>query len=406
MHKLSNHDLTVIILVVIYSILLIIDIILILLGKTIGYILMVMTVIITILLYKGIDKTKFKIRNSLYRSFRSSGIYIDIDDHYISFPKVKIDTKESKIVIDISNLRLRSKIETNIEYLSSALPKGLLIKDYYMSKDQSTLILNYEDTNVDNRLIFDTFDEYRDYTLRYKPTELFLDKDYSFDLTKDNGILVTGSSGSGKSYWVQSLILQALIKNYDISILDIKRSYQAFEDVAKCAYTVDDIVSSLDDIIKELEDRQVKMDEVLRLNPQALAIDLGYSIKLIVIEEYMALMNTDASKKILDSIEAKVKRLVVTGRALNINVLSVTQVAAANTLNSSIRANLPLKLVFGNANRTILETTFGIGNMPKISSLMEKGEGMYSEGNDIRHFLAPTLNFNIINAFESLKSEH
>ena len=354
------------------------------------------------------DKQKYRIKKALKDSLIISGVYVQLDDTFIEIPKIKVNTHESKIIIDISNTYFRSKIEANIEYLSSGLPKGLKVKDYYLSKDESELVINYIDTTINNRLIFDSFDDYKSYALAHIATELFIDKDYSIDLIENNGILVTGSSGSGKSYWIQSLILQGLIKGYEIDVLDIKRSYQAFEGVCNCAYTVDDIVAALDKAIEELEERQKKTDELLRYNPRALAIDLGYPIKLIIIEEYMALMNTDAPKKTLEGIEAKVKRLVVTGRALNINILLVTQVAAANTLNSSIRANLPVKLVFGNANRTILETTFGIGNTPKINTYNEKGEGLLSFGNDIVHFSAPTLSFDVVEAlkcFETWKSE-
>ena len=353
-------------------------------------------IIIAMIKHHGIRKLidKEKMLSSLERSLISIGAYEDLGN-YICLPKIKIDQKGSTIMIDIPDLKIRSKLEANIDIFSSAFIKGYILDDYHLSNDEKTLVMRYIDVNMDRRLIFDSYEEFKSRSLSTEKTVLFIDQDHDIDLIETNGVLVTGGTGDGKSYFTQVLILQALIKGYDVHILDIKRSYQSFESMCHCVYETKDIIDALDEVIKELEYRQKQMDAILKSDPRSLAIDAGFPVVLLVVEEYMALMSA-ANKKEQDEIENKLKRLVITGRALNISVIVVTQVAMASSLSSAIRSNLALKMVFGNASRTIYETTFGIGSVPKITTDMQKGQGLMMRGIKIAKFSAPTLNFDIV----------
>lgn len=310
------------------------------------------------------------------------------------FPRICVT--DSEIQIDITNIDVRKKLEQNIEYMSSALPRYFVVKDFYITKEQDKLILNYIDMRKENRLIFDKPTKFYDWCMCYGVTQLLVDDSYYIDLRETPHLLVTGATGSGKSYFVQNLITQTLFKEYEVDIIDYKRSYQMFESTCSVVYTIEDIEKKMDEVIEELHERQIQMDEHLKEDSTVLAFEKGFPVRLVVIEEYLALVNSNVDKKILSKIEKQILEICTLGRALNIHLLVTMQVSAATNLNSSIRANMSCRVVMGNVNRTILETTFGTGiAIPNANIKKEVGDGLLYLNGEVASFKAPTLNFNL-----------
>lgn len=354
---------------------------------------------------KGIGRSiqTLRLLNSLEESLISIGAYRDFSDSKVILPKIKVDTAEKQISISINDLKTRSRIETNKEILSSALPNGLTVYTTYISKDENNLLIKYKDISKDKREILENAYDFAEWVDKDKFTTIRLDRNNYVDLTENNGILITGKSGSGKSFFAQMLLAQGIMKHWDISILDYKRSYQAFRDYCDVAFSVDEIISSLDAIILDLHNRQQDMDEILKQNPQALAIDNGFPVKFVLIEEYLALVNSGTDKKTLERIEKMILEITTTGRSLNVYLCMVLQVSSSQALNTSIRANLPIKIVFGNPERTIYETTFGKGSVPDIVARMEKGEGLCSIDGEIFPFSSPFVKCGISEILTLLK---
>lgn len=354
---------------------------------------------------KGVRQSvqTLQILNSLEESLISIGAYKDFSDNKAILPKIKVDIAEKQISISINDLKTRSRIETNKEILSSALPDGLKVYTTYISKDENSLLIKYKDISRDKREILENAYDFAEWVDKDKFTTIRLDRNNYVDLTENNGILITGKSGSGKSFFAQMLLVQGIMKHWDISIIDYKRSYQAFRDYCDVAFSIDEIVSSLEAIILDLHNRQQAMDEILKQNPQALAIDNGFPVKFVLIEEYLALVNSGTDKKTLERIEKMILEITTTGRSLNVYLCMVLQVSSSQALNTSIRANLPIKIVFGNPERTIYETTFGKGAVPDIVARMEKGEGLCSIDGDIIPFSAPFAKFNTREILSLLK---
>ena len=354
--------------------------------------------------HKGIRQTlkHLQIINSIENSLISIGAYSELINDRVLTPSINIDQKAQEIVINVNDLRIRSRIESNIDIFSSALPDQMIVYKTYLSKDQNTLIIRYKDISKDKRIIFNDEHDFIRWVNEGKPTGFKLDNENTIDLTENNGILITGKSGSGKSFFAQQLLIQGIIKHWDISVLDYKRSYQAFKEFCNVAFTVEDIVKELEAILQDLHHRQEVMDEELKTNPEALAIDKGFPVKFVLIEEYLALVNSGADKKTLDRIEKMILEITTTGRSLNVYLCMVLQVSAATTLNTSIRSNLPIKIVFGNPDRTIYETTFGKSSVPDVMARMDKGEGLVSLDGDIIPFSSPMLACGIKNCLKLL----
>ena len=94
---------------------------------------------------KGIGQSiqTLRLLNSLEESLISIGAYKDFSDSKVILPKIKVDTAEKQISISINDLKTRSRIETNKEILSSALPNGLTVYTTYISKDENSLLIKY-----------------------------------------------------------------------------------------------------------------------------------------------------------------------------------------------------------------------------------------------------------------------
>ncbi len=335
-----------------------------------------------------------KFNDSLDTSLISLGIYKKISDDLIDLPKRKIDLNDNKLVIYIDDLNSFNKLLNHEDLLEALLPIGYELDRSYFNAVDNKIVIYFSKAN-DYRYTFKTYKEFKDKVLSLPYETLLLDKKHSIDLRKDPMTLITGTTGSGKTFYSQTIIYEGLLKGYDIEVLDYKRTYQAFEDLIKCHYTFNDIYEALKEIIKELEYRQERMEVYLKRDPNSLAIDKGFKLKLIIIEEYLALVNSGEDKKLLKEIEAMILKITTLGRQLGIHILLVMQVSGADNLNSSIRANLTNKLVFGNANSTIYITAFGSSNTPKVLDELGKGEGYASFGLAPFRFKAPSFEFDI-----------
>lgn len=332
----------------------------------------------------------------------SAGIVLGYIGSVAILPRVKLDMNRLVVSVSVDNVKIRSKLESIEDLLSTALPAQFNVRKAYISPQYDKLYIEFYEAS-EARLIYYTAESYIKSVQHLSKTQLMMDKNITIDLKDYPHLLVTGGTGSGKSYYAMQVILQGLIRGWSIQILDFKRSYHAFKSVCEVAFTVDQIISTLRKAIEELHRRQEAMASVLESNPNALAIDHGFPVVLIVVEEYIALMNCGIEKKTQTDIEKMLLELVTVGRSLNIHLMMVMQVASAASLNTSVRANLPVRIVFGNAPRTILETTFGISDVPVISQKFEKGQGLIKLELDAEPFSAPTLAFNFNEVIQILE---
>ena len=318
-----------------------------------------------------------------YEQYQQSKIYI--------LPNISIFPDH--LEISLPNIQIRKKIENYIDQISTALPQSLIVSSYYYTAENDKLILEYEDTNNNNRLIFVSPEEIANTIKALKYTELLFDTKHIIDLTDFPHWLISGTTGSGKSYFVQFLLLQCLIKKYEIAVYDYKRSYQFLSDFIEYETEPKKIIKALEYEVQTMHERMSAMDSLLKKNPRALAIDKGYSQRIIVIEEYIGLMSALDSKE-SKHLESLVKEISVLARSVNISLVIVLQSAGTDSIGSSLRHNLN-KILLGNAQSNILTATFGTGvDIPKISRKLQKGEG-FIQLTRIEPLLVPTLEYQV-----------
>lgn len=332
---------------------------------------------------------KGKVYRSVARSLRTIGTY-DSTINWSLLPYFKVTTKT--VMISMKDMRLRHILELYDCMFSTLLPDGYIEVEHYLSEDEAWLLIDYIEAGEKNRLVFKSPSDVMKWVVNDE--KLPLDCTSSIDLRMTPHLLITGASGSGKSYYASFITALSLLKDYDVYVCDPKHSYSLFKQQPRCqlAFSPDEIYDLLKTVLKVVQTRMEEMEKILATDMTAVASDYGYHPILIVMEEYMALMNSGFDKKKLKEIDDMVLQISAMGRALSVHLIIVMQVSSAKDLNSSIRANCG-KLVFGNATQTIYETAFNMKSIPKVNVKMRPGEGIGSFEVGTFRFMAPTLYF-------------
>jgi len=338
-------------------------------------VIMFTTFIIMVLRNGGIRNliNRYQIINSIEDNLISIGAYIQHEDKvYLTLPKIKV--KNNTITIKLTNLYIRSKLQKYIEYFSTSLPENIIVQDYYFSQGGDSLILVYENLKNYKPEKY-TLAEYIKKIQSLDLLDLYFDKKHIVNLNDYPHWLISGSTGSGKSYLVNQLVIQAIVKGFEVVILDLKRSYGLYKDFTEYYYEIDDILESLRSLEQVMYGRLEKLQPALDNDPRTLAVDIGYKPKLVVIEEYISLQSA-LDKKQKEELERIVKNLSVLARQTNIHLILVMQSAGTENINSTTRSNLT-KVLLGNTQSNILTATFGNGvDIPNVNTKLNKGEGL------------------------------
>lgn len=331
-------------------------------------------VIMTLLKNRGIKNyvSKRILIKNIEENLISIGAYTKIENkNFVMLPKIKI--RDNKIIIELSNLRIRNILDRYMNSFSTALPERYVVEDYYVTKNNAQIVISYEDVKNFKPEKYDLM-EYRKLIENTGKMDLYFDRKHVVNLNDHPHILLSGGSGSGKSYLANELVIQAIFKQYEVVILDIKRSYGLYKDHAEYYYETDTILQKIRDIENEMSERMEKLQPELDKNPHVLAVDIGYRPKLVVIEEYISLLSS-MDKKQKEEMERIVKNISVLARQSNIHMLMVMQSAGTENINSTTRSNMT-KILMGRAQSNILNATFGNSGVDIPTTQLNKGEGL------------------------------
>lgn len=331
-------------------------------------------VIMTLLKNRGIKNyvSKRILIKNIEENLISIGAYTKIENkNFVILPKIKI--RDNKIIIELSNLRIRNILDRYMNSFSTALPERYVVEDYYVTKNNAQIVISYEDVKNFKPEKYDLM-EYRKLIENTDKMDLYFDRKHVVNLNDHPHILLSGGSGSGKSYLANELVIQAIFKQYEVVILDIKRSYGLYKDHAEYYYETDTILQKIRDIENEMSVRMEKLQPELDKNPHVLAVDIGYRPKLVVIEEYISLLSS-MDKKQKEEMERIVKNISVLARQSNIHMLMVMQSAGTENINSTTRSNMT-KILMGRAQSNILNATFGNSGVDIPTTQLNKGEGL------------------------------
>lgn len=212
------------------------------------------------------------------------------------------------------------------------------------------------------------------------------------NLEKMPHLLIAGATASGKSVFMQSLILSLIYRNKPDEVkflfIDPKRMELTFyEDIPylydpKCGpdqvhviTDADEAAKSLQGMVKVMYDRTKKFSEaraknMASYNKWALENNQPQEYRIVVVVDELADLMIQQKKVVEDAIQ----RLAQMARAVGIHLVLATQRPSTDVITGVIKANLPsrvaLKVTSGTDSRVILD-------QPGANSLLGYGDLLY-----------------------------
>ncbi|CGG07813.1 FtsK/SpoIIIE domain-containing protein [Streptococcus pneumoniae] len=223
--------------------------------------------------------------------------------------------------------------------------------------------------------------------------------DFVIDLRKNFSMLISGASGSGKSfftyYYLTRFISQTVNgKHAKIYVIDPKLSdiYKLSKlsglPVENYGTTNEDAFRIVRHYINEMNRRM----EIYNKSDlfDSIGIDLGLPPLLLVIEEYSSLVASMDSKAKKD-FENMVAIVAQKARSLSMGVCIVMQQPRSDSLSTNIREQLVNAIFLGAPTRESSQMVFSTTDVPKVKK--DKGVGLYSVDKESpKEFHSPMFN--------------
>lgn len=217
---------------------------------------------------------------------------------------------------------------------------------------------------------------------------LDLDLGYSvnYNPIKCPNILVSGGTGSGKSFFISFLILEFLKRQSTVYIADPKNSdlgslsyYFGEEYVATTPNNISRIVRQ---VLEQLHERYQYMRENFQYG--ANFSEHGFKPIWLIFDEMGAFQasGTDKkSKEVIVEVMDGIKQIILLGRQAGVFILISAQQMRAETLNTDLRDNLGLRISLGANSTEGYRMVFGSATPDKLKPIEVKGAGyLYMQG--------------------------
>jgi len=158
---------------------------------------------------------------------------------------------------------------------------------------------------------------------------------------------IAGETGSGKSNILKCLIYQALVKEYDVILIDFKRgvSFSAFGDDVSIHYDYPDVIQVLKDMVAETTSRLDKfrsrrVDNIADYN--RVAGDYLHR-KIIFIDELAELLKT-RDKETANILNDSIETLTRLSRAVGIHLIMGIQRPDSTIISGQIKNNVSYRV--------------------------------------------------------------
>ena len=321
-----------------------------------------------------------------------------------------------KVVLSDDLTKGTAYIENTIRYhkifdemnISSALGRYIVLEKY-LSDDMNQYIFEFETAGV-KQLVFDDYIHFKNDCVRCQDYTLFLDAKNSVPL---HHTLIVGSTGSGKTYALYSLILQLLNFSVvpDVSFADPKNSslYTLGKQIApeNNAGSCDEIITLLERFYQSMCERETELGAYLEQKLDSDFRDWNLQAHIFIIDEFSSFMSVVGTmdKATRDSVNMCLTNIVQKGRQLGFFMWIIMQKSDSKILPTYLRDNLVFKVVLGQATDTTYQTAFEeYADLPNIK--FQKGQGLYSFQGLTRQPKVcsfPTLNFDILASVHDCK---
>lgn len=174
-------------------------------------------------------------------------------------------------------------------------------------------------------------------------------KDLVADITKMPHLLIAGTTGSGKSVLLHSIICSLIFNpksNVKLALIDPKNvEFTYYEDLKQLMYPVinyaDEAYTILSNLVEEMDRRFEIMSKrsAKNINEYNTKVSKKLPYIVLIIDEFADLMQM--SKK---EFQTKLSRLAQKSRACGIHIIIATQRPSADVVTGIIKANFPARI--------------------------------------------------------------
>ena len=158
---------------------------------------------------------------------------------------------------------------------------------------------------------------------------------------------IAGETGSGKSNILKCFIHQALMKKYDVILIDFKRgvSFSDFSNEVSVYYEYKAVIEVLKDLVNETASRLDKFREsnVDNLRDYNLANENSFNRKIIFIDELAELLKT-RDKEISNILYESIETLTRLSRAVGIHLIIGVQRPDSTIITGQIKSNVSFRI--------------------------------------------------------------
>jgi S-DNA-T family DNA segregation ATPase FtsK/SpoIIIE len=185
-------------------------------------------------------------------------------------------------------------------------------------------------------------------------------------------IMVAGTTGSGKSYWMHGAIRWALSQNMHVFAIDPKWG-EFGEYVGKYprfyhAANPDAFIPTMNYLVDLMNQNYQAMAKVGAKNIREWAALGGMTPVVLIIDEL-----ADAVLTYGDTFSTPLLQLAQKGRAAGIHVIAGTQAPTAKLLSGELKANFPVKIAFKTANATASRVVLDCNGAERLAG---RGDGL------------------------------
>jgi DNA segregation ATPase FtsK/SpoIIIE, S-DNA-T family len=205
--------------------------------------------------------------------------------------------------------------------------------------------------------------------------------------------LVGGTTGSGKSEFLRSLLLSLLVRHpptqLQIVLVDPKRvTFPEFEHMpwlfAPVVKDGEAAIALMQQLVDKMESRyqqfeQQRCSDLRSYNQQCPSLEKQLPRIVCIFDEYADFM---AEKELAKALEQSIKRLGAMARAAGIHLIIATQRPEARVVTPLIRSNLPGRVALRTASTADSAIVLG-GKELAAAALLGKGDLLYLVGGQL-----------------------
>lgn len=295
----------------------------------------------------------------------------------VTFAKIKNKSEDLKIQIGFDSPPL---IQSQAGYISIDIPRN----------DRQTAFLEQYLFSFSHSL--NTYDDKFKIALGIDIEGNLVEADLSNSDTCH--FLVGGTTGSGKSEFLRSILLSLLIAHspeyLKMVLVDPKRvTFPEFEGIPwlyKSIIKEENLaISLMEELVEEMESRYKILEENKCPDITTYNQEIGQQRKNIIprivciFDEYADFM---AEKDTRQALEQNIKRLGAKSRAAGINLIIATQRPDANVVTPLIRSNLPGRIALKTASEADSSIVLG-GKQQNAAYLLGKGDLLFLKNGEL-----------------------